>query len=269
MHSKHQGEESPSKFYSRLRDIEDSILLSIIVLGLVLPLTVPDTPLDAHNYSDPILDYDLKWIAVITPEEPYLAKYDTYHVSISQKDWDSQTAIPYFRYQTWYSPSCSILVDANSTYIKEIAEHIQSLSSTPYLEIVNAHRFVHALQYITDDCNYGVEEYWATPIETLAHRGGDCEDLSVLLTSLYCAMGIQCVLLYYPAHCSVAVYYQDTLYAIDPTATYPQSTYLQSSDLTYEGHEPTILKPYDKKWVANATRTIALYRYWIRDNFGI
>ena len=263
------GEKSPSKFYSVLKDIEESIILSVIVLGLILPVVVPTTPLDAHHYSDPVLEYDLTWVSSVTPGEPHLARYHTYHISISQDDWDSQATLPYFRYQTWYSPTCSILVDENNTYVKAIAEYIQSLSSDIYLEIVNAHRFVHTLPYTADEYNYGVEEYWATPTETLAHRGGDCEDLAVLLASIYCAMDIPYVLLYYPAHCSVAVYYQGNLYAMDPTATYSIVGYLQSTDLIYEGHEPEIIEPYDRKWIADVSRGLALYRYWIRNSFGI
>lgn len=263
------GEKSPTKFYSVLKDIEETIILSLIVMGLILPLAVPTTPLDAHHYSDPVLEYDLTWVSDILPDEPHLVKYHTYHISITQEDWDSQATLPYFRYQSWYSPSCSILIDENNTYVKAIAEYIQSLSPNPYLDIVNAHRFVNSLQYTTDLYNYGIEEYWATPIETLAHRGGDCEDLAVLLASLYCAMDISCALLYYPAHCSVAVYYQDNLYPMDPTATYPTGVYLQSTDLTYMGYKPEIIKPCDKKWIADVSRDLALYRYWIRDSFGI
>lgn len=33
--------------------------------------------------------------------------------------------------------------------------------------------------YITDQVNYGHSDYWATPEEFLAHKGGDCEDFAL------------------------------------------------------------------------------------------
>ena len=91
------GEKSPSKFYSVLKDIEESVILSVIVLGLILPVVVPTTPLDAHHYSDPVLEYDLTWVSSVTPGEPHLARYHTYHISIYRADWASQATLPYFR----------------------------------------------------------------------------------------------------------------------------------------------------------------------------
>lgn len=38
---------------------------------------------------------------------------------------------------------------------------------------------VNAIPYVTDQRNYGIRDYWATPTETLA-RGGDCEDYAIL-----------------------------------------------------------------------------------------
>jgi predicted transglutaminase-like cysteine proteinase len=38
--------------------------------------------------------------------------------------------------------------------------------------------FVNEARYITDQNNYGMSDYWATPIEFL-QRGGDCEDFAI------------------------------------------------------------------------------------------
>lgn len=47
------------------------------------------------------------------------------------------------------------------------------------LEIVN--QFVHQhVRYRTDQRLYGVEDYWASPLETLGHGMGDCEDYAIL-----------------------------------------------------------------------------------------
>lgn len=47
------------------------------------------------------------------------------------------------------------------------------------LDIVN--QFVHQyVRYRTDQRLYGVEDYWASPLETLGHGLGDCEDYAIL-----------------------------------------------------------------------------------------
>ena len=38
---------------------------------------------------------------------------------------------------------------------------------------------VIAIPYVTDDRNYRIRDYWATPAETLS-KGGDCEDYAIL-----------------------------------------------------------------------------------------
>lgn len=45
------------------------------------------------------------------------------------------------------------------------------------LGIVNG--FFNQVPYVNDIKHWGVEDYWATPIEMLASFGGDCEDYSI------------------------------------------------------------------------------------------
>ena len=55
----------------------------------------------------------------------------------------------------------------------------QAPSERQKLDIVN--RFVHQhIRYQTDQRLYGVEDYWASPLETLGHGAGDCEDYAIL-----------------------------------------------------------------------------------------
>ena len=65
------------------------------------------------------------------------------------------------RVKTW-----KILIDSN-----------QGKSEHEKLELVNA--FVNELQFVDDMTHWGKSDYWATPIETLASNGGDCEDFSI------------------------------------------------------------------------------------------
>lgn len=45
------------------------------------------------------------------------------------------------------------------------------------LEITND--TLNALPWITDKAKYNAEDYWATPLETVALFGGDCEDMAI------------------------------------------------------------------------------------------
>lgn len=55
----------------------------------------------------------------------------------------------------------------------------QAESERQKLDIVN--QFVHQqVRYRTDQRLYGVEDYWASPLETLGHGLGDCEDYAIL-----------------------------------------------------------------------------------------
>ena len=52
-----------------------------------------------------------------------------------------------------------------------------ALSDLEKLDRVNA--FFNAVTFINDIDHWGVEDYWATPLQLLASNGGDCEDFSI------------------------------------------------------------------------------------------
>jgi len=45
------------------------------------------------------------------------------------------------------------------------------------------------IEYVSDIISHGVSDYWQLSAETLSLRTGDCEDFSILLCSLYRAIG--------------------------------------------------------------------------------
>lgn len=65
------------------------------------------------------------------------------------------------RVQTWRN-----IIEDNKT------EHVQAK-----LDVAN--RFFNLLKFEDDIVHWKQEDYWATPIETLATKGGDCEDFSI------------------------------------------------------------------------------------------
>jgi predicted transglutaminase-like cysteine proteinase len=46
------------------------------------------------------------------------------------------------------------------------------------------------IEYKTDEEQWGLDEYWQTPDETLSLQSGDCEDFAILLCTLLRAYGI-------------------------------------------------------------------------------
>ncbi len=53
----------------------------------------------------------------------------------------------------------------------------RNLPELKKLEIVND--FFNEVEFVDDIDHWGVEDYWATPVEMLATNGGDCEDYSI------------------------------------------------------------------------------------------
>jgi predicted transglutaminase-like cysteine proteinase len=56
------------------------------------------------------------------------------------------------------------------------------------LEVVN--RFFNKLRFVSDRSHWGVDDYWATPVEFLATDGGDCEDFAIAKYFTLRALGV-------------------------------------------------------------------------------
>lgn len=46
------------------------------------------------------------------------------------------------------------------------------------------------IEYVSDQENWGVSDYWATPLESLGKSQGDCEDYSIAKYTFLRALGI-------------------------------------------------------------------------------
>lgn len=61
---------------------------------------------------------------------------------------------------------------------QQLIKDLDGQSDIQKLQRVNA--FFHQnVRYRTDQQLYGMEDYWATPLETLGHGLGDCEDYAI------------------------------------------------------------------------------------------
>ena len=84
-------------------------------------------------------------------------------------------------------------ITANSTLVLDCLQDI--LGDPPY-ELTNAgfdavRDWVAVnIDYVSDEEQWGVLEYWQTPEETLSLHTGDCEDFAILLCTLLRAYGI-------------------------------------------------------------------------------
>ena len=67
-------------------------------------------------------------------------------------------------------------VDRVKTW-KKLIDSNQDKGENEKLELVNS--FINELEFVNDMTHWGKSDYWATPIETLASNGGDCEDFSI------------------------------------------------------------------------------------------
>lgn len=64
---------------------------------------------------------------------------------------------------------------------------------TDLQKVITVLSFVQdAIDYQTDIDQYGSEEFWTTPMETLYSGFGDCEDTATLFVSIASSMGIDC-----------------------------------------------------------------------------
>lgn len=64
---------------------------------------------------------------------------------------------------------------------------------------------VHSLEYVPDNVSTPYDNYPRYPIETLVHRGGDCEDASILLASILRALNYEVGLILLPGHLQVGI----------------------------------------------------------------
>lgn len=94
-------------------------------------------------------------------------------------------------------------------YLNTIANTFNNLKNTKsYTELEwlqSIANFVQYMPYVSDDIGTGYDDYPKYPVETLFDRGGDCEDSSILLASIYEELGYDCVLLHTPGHMSIGL----------------------------------------------------------------
>jgi len=109
--------------------------------------------------------------------------------------------------------------------IGSIARRVRGFAArndlSPAERIHFAAAFVQSLEYVSDSLSTSYSDYHRFPVETLAYRGGDCEDSSILLAALLSALGEDVALVVLRDHVLVGVATPDgetageAFYAVD------------------------------------------------------
>ncbi len=73
-------------------------------------------------------------------------------------------------------------------YWQLLMDYGRKLPDMEKLRRVN--NFINDIEFVNDAEHWGKEDYWATPLETLASNGGDCEDFSIAKYFTLLEMGI-------------------------------------------------------------------------------
>ncbi len=58
-------------------------------------------------------------------------------------------------------------------------KHLLHPEESVEARLAGSNRFFNAIPYMSDMDHWKVEDYWATPVETVASQGGDCEDYAI------------------------------------------------------------------------------------------
>ena len=141
-------------------------------------------------------------------------------------------------------------------YITSLAEQFKALQAKyGWTDIETAGCILAFTQYIPyqyDSETHGESEYWNFPVETLYLNMGDCEDTSILTSTIYKAMGYESALILMSGHMAVGILGTDLSGYSDfkkSHKTFSNSGYYygETTSTTYElGEVPSGVRYVDK-----------------------
>lgn len=211
------------------------VLIAAVVFGASITfVSMPQTPADALENTQGRCAGPLDW--------SYVLDHETYHCTydpqITDRMFEESMCRDTMRYSTFFDPVSMHMVDPNDRCVGEIADMICGLTDDDEDRAVIALNFVQtAIGYEYDWDNYGCKSFAAAPLETLYLGKGDCEDTSILLMSIYLAMGYDCEMIDYPEHVAVGVRWEkgmeyrycETVYDSPSPVLFDLSRYMDGS----------------------------------------
>ncbi len=73
---------------------------------------------------------------------------------------------------------------------KQYAIEQKGLRATEQALLVRVNDYINRVRFVDDLAHWGAADYWATPAETVASNGGDCEDYSIAKYFLLKELGV-------------------------------------------------------------------------------
>lgn len=140
-------------------------------------------------------------------EWEYKGKW-TWDLTLPVDDYLAYTLIPLQYRLVGGVTSYGNLVTTNDQYIRSLANAITEAATGKgydYYEKVDYVLVFVQGHYLFDNYTSNYDEYPKFPIETLVEGGGDCEDSSILFTTIMEIMGYDVILLNPPGHMAAAV----------------------------------------------------------------
>ena len=118
---------------------------------------------------------------------------EVFTMAIDSADWDASIHDDSIQRRAGNGTNVPSDLVMNDGAVKAIAEYLE-----PKLEgLTNMQRAIvvmcfvqDAIDYETDASQYGKDEFWATPLETVFSGRGDCEDTAILFVSLAEVLGL-------------------------------------------------------------------------------
>lgn len=236
------------------------IIGGLAIWGATLVRTIPHTADEIEDICSDGVDheYNVFW-AIPTESFPIIG---TDKVSVTYKDFHDSIHQLGYRYNCKIASVCDF-INPDDKYVKKIVEYIDSYmpNASDFMKASIGLAYVQcAISYMTDEEQFQVSDYALYPVETLYLGKGDCEDTSILLCSIYRAMGFESRLANFPSHVSVLVTIDGVTYQAETT-----DHSVLSTTLTHEGFNPgeykethAILQFFSKAsyWVRNGIYTV-------------
>lgn len=238
-----------------------------MVIGI--PYTAHDAQVELSN-GDVDATHTFYWRCYYADGIHY--RIEKLELDITDEDFKNSLERNIMRKPTIYVPTCIDLIDPDDKYVQIIADTILSKTTNQpdKVKIRTALYFVQStIEYAYDSDLYGCSDFYATPLETLYLRQGDCDDTTILLASILIAMGYDdCVLLDYPGHWALGIRWdgQEDYLLCETTASIPCD--LRTS-LLYDGDMPVIHKMSEKSKALTDLNTVFIaYRNGIQKYLG-
>ena len=157
------------------------------------------------------------WYRITIPEEVIIEE-DTFNITYSwefkNSNYEISLDIPIEKYEYYLNLdvnrtpqqrgiiAMASYVTQRDKVIIQLSEKLNNIIKNQGFNTVEASNFIlrfiqENIQYTLDNETKGCIEYWRFPVETLVEKRGDCEDSSVLFSSIMESLDYDTVLLFY------------------------------------------------------------------------